>query len=206
MSKIINGLVRLLYPNESCPICEEDALGICLSCTGKLRILNEESRMENQRGISLLEYNEQGKLLLAAFKKKGSFYAGDAMVDILIAEKRDFIRQFDGISYAPSSRKTIQFLGFDPGKYLAEQVSGHMKIPYYNLFPPTKNIQKHFDTASRVENASQIAFRRGNFPKIQKKRILLLDDVYISGSTVRRCLSLLENRDMKGMYLTFFRE
>lgn len=205
MNKVIKHLLALLFPYDKCPICDDFTDGLCLSCKLKLNYLPEENIRENQKGFSLFEYNEEGKALLMAFKKRGSFYAGDDMVEFLISEKKEYIVSFDIITFAPSSKKSLRELGFDHGKYLADKVGKATGIPSLSLFEPSRIEQKKLDLESRKENAENISLRQCISVNLKGKRVLVVDDVFTTGSTVGKCVNLLENMGVHSCYVTFFK-
>lgn len=195
----------LFFPYDRCPICEEYTDGLCIPCRDNLSYLNEEKYMNQQKGQSIFEYNEAGKALLMAFKKRGSFYAGNDMVKLLVSDQRNFIGSFDLLTFAPSSKKSIKDLGFDHGRYLADQVSKETGILIKSLFLPSPVEQKKLDIESRKKNANNIQLNEKGLIGMEEKKVLILDDVYTTGSTVRRCMELLELKGIHAAYLTFFK-
>lgn len=205
MNKTARFFQHLFFPYEKCPICSEFTDGLCASCKKKLIFLQEESLLEEQKGISILAYNEEGKALLMAYKRHGSFYAGNDMVDLMLSNQKDFIKSFHLLTFAPSSFKSIQNLGFDHGKYLAERISKETGIPLRALYKPSKIEQKKLDMESRKENADQIRLIRYPVERLKGKRVLIVDDVFTTGSTMGRCVKLLENQGVQPYFMTVFK-
>jgi competence protein ComFC len=205
LNKVIEYLINLIYPYDKCPICEEYTDGLCLSCRKKLRFLSREEKMKSEKGASLLEYNDEGKALMMAFKKRGSFYAGNEIVQLLLSNDRELIHEFDVIAFAPSSRKSISHLGFDHGEYLAKRVGKATGIPVYAFFKPSSKEQKKLDKESRKDNAENIALTKVIPENLKGKKALIIDDVFTTGSTVEKCVSLLKDSGLQAYYLTFFK-
>ncbi len=205
MNRIGQFFRNLVFPYDKCPICDEFTDGLCTSCKKKLIFLQEESLLKKQKGMSIFAYNEEGKALLMAYKKRGSFYAGNDMANLMLSDQRVFIKSFHLITFAPSSFKSVQNLGFDHGEYMAERISKETGIPLRALFKPSKTEQKKLDMESRKENAEQIMLRHYSAERLKGKRVLVIDDVFTTGSTVGRCVKLLENQGVHSYYMTVFK-
>ncbi len=205
MNRIAQFFQNLLFPYDKCPICEEFTDGLCTSCKKKLVFLKEEGVLEMKKGMSILAYNEEGKTLLMAYKKQGSFYAGNDMVNLLLSDQRDFISSFQLITFAPSSYRSIQNLGFDHGAFMAERLSKETGVPWRALFRPSKTEQKKLDMESRKDNADQIKLRHDSVEHLKGKRVLIVDDVFTTGSTVGKCVRLLESQGIQPYFMTVFK-
>lgn len=205
MNRIVRFFQNLLFPYDKCPVCEEFTDGLCASCKKKLVFLKEEGLLEKKKGMSILEYNEEGKALLMAYKIQGSFYAGEDMVNLLLYAHRDFIGSFQLITFAPSSFRSTQNLGFDHGAFMAERLSKETGVPWKALFRPSKTEQKKLDMESRKENANHIKLRHDPLAHLKGKRVLIVDDVFTTGSTVGKCVKLLEDQGIQPYYITVFK-
>ncbi len=205
MSKIISKMQEFFYPVLKCPMCKEYSEGVCIECKDKL-IRFEEITLEHcDTGISLYTYNQAAKDLLSSYKKKKEFAAGEALASLiserLIAEK---IR-IDFITCAPSSKASLKALGFDHGAHLIKLISKNIGVPWVSLFNPTNMVQKGLDKEERLANAKGITFKRDVLKTCQGKKILLIDDVFTTGSTVNRCIALLSEQDVAVKFVTFAR-
>ncbi|WP_312651191.1 phosphoribosyltransferase family protein [Proteiniclasticum sp.] len=204
-SRLLNMFLKILYPEVTCPVCRGVHPGICTSCRDSLKIYDEGCLDHQNRGQSLFRHQEEAQALVANFKKKMIFSAGDAMADLLFERCGNELKGFDLITFAPSSDESRKRLGFDHGKYLACALSGKTGVPVVALFIAAGKEQKVLDREERKVNAKNIRLRKGNFSGLKGKRVVLIDDVYTTGSTVLQCLELLEELNMECRYLTFSR-
>lgn len=205
LSDLIQMFLELLYPVVKCPVCSCLHPGICIPCTDALKVYDEGGIFDQDMGVSLFCHQEQVKILIANFKKKMMFSSGATMVDLIFERYGNELMNFDFITFAPSSKKSRKKLGFDHGKYLASALSGKTGVQVMQLFTAAGSEQKVLDREERKDNARKIRLRKGKFNALRGKKILLIDDVYTTGSTVHRCRELLEELGMECRYLTFSR-
>ncbi len=97
------------------------------------------------------------------------------------------IHGMDGIVPVPVTRKTLKERGFNQTLLLSMRVSRHFKIPVHmdvlnkkRDTPP----QIGLGAKERINNLKNVFEVKG---RINKMRLLLLDDVMTTGATVREC-------------------
>lgn len=204
----MKGLSRiwdLLYPNLKCPVCQTFHEGLCIPCRASLRLVDQGTLSESEMGISLYRHQESAKVLVSNYKKKMIFSAGDFMAS-LISERLSAEKEcFDLITFAPSSMSSVKKLGFDHGAYLAKRIGNRLHIPVRALFRPSEKEQKVLERDERCENAKRISLLSENTGGLKGKRMVLVDDVYTTGSTVAACLALMRAQGAEGKYITFTR-
>lgn len=204
-NKLLKVFLNLLYPKVVCPICREIHEGICMDCRISLKSYDECGLHEEGRGVSMFHHKEQSKTLISNFKKKMMFSAGDVMAELIFERYGDELKNFDVITFAPSSKESRKKLGFDHGRYLACVLSQKTGVPVVPFFTASDKEQKLLDREERAENAKKIRLRKGKILAVKGKKAVLIDDVYTTGSTVHRCIELLEELGMECRYLTFSR-
>lgn len=198
----------LLFPKLKCPVCSEFSYGICRSCNLKFIKVDSESVNKESKGISLYKNEASALKLLNNFKIKASFNSLDEIVWRIISNSEDFIKQFDYIAYPPSRKSSVDNLGFDHSYELARSVSKKTSVPLIKaLFKRSKKDQRNFDKLERDERASKIKINsKIELKKYKKKNILIIDDIYITGSTIKRCIDILEEKEINAGYLTFVKD
>lgn len=210
-NKILKRGLRLLYPRR-CPICQEAVAGerlICPECEKKvlpigepkckkcgkpLELMEREFCRDCQRGDhdfdegrgiflydrvmrnSILRYKDRGQREYGEFYAKAiSFYCGD------------LIRFWDpqGVIPIPISMKKRRQRGFNQAEDLAVHLCGELNLDLYpDLLCKKKDTvaQKKLDAFQRRHNLQQIF--EGQEGDWGLGRILLVDDVYTTGSTM----------------------
>lgn len=205
LSKIISKMQEFFYPVLKCPMCKEYSEGVCIECKDKL-IRFEEITLEHcDTGISLYTYNQAAKDLLSSYKKKKEFAAGEALASLMIERLKFEKDTVDMITCAPSSKASLKALGFDHGAHLVNLISKELGVPWALLFTPSPIVQKGLDKEERLANALAISLKKEAIKICQGKRILIIDDVYTTGSTVNRCISLLRQQKVAVKFMTFAR-
>lgn len=205
LSKIISRVQEFFYPVLKCPICKEYSEGLCIGCKDELINFEETTLDHCDKGISLYTYNQAAKDLISSYKKKKEFAAGEAMASLIVERLKIEKDKIDLITCAPSSKASLKALGFDHGAHLISLISKDVGIPWTLLFSPSTMIQKGLDKEERLANALAIDFKRDILKTCQGKKILLIDDVYTTGSTVNRCISLLSEQEVAVKFMTFAR-
>ncbi len=205
MSKIISRIQDFFYPVLKCPICKEYSEGLCIGCKDELMSFEETTLDQCQEGISLYTYNQTAKDLISSYKKKKVFAGGEAMASLMVERLKVEKDKIDLITCAPSSKASLKALRFDHGAHLIKLISKEIGVPWSLLFSPSTTVQKGLDKEERQANALAIVFKKDIIKRYQGKRILLIDDVYTTGSTINRCMSLLKQQEVVVKFMTFAR-
>lgn len=109
---------------------------------------------------------------------------------------------WDAITFVPVSRVRAEERGFNQAERLAEGVSARTGIPVADLLRRTRHTGKQsFKTrGERMDNTKDlfqadfaaIAELRGHAPSSRPLRLLLIDDIYTTGSTIEACSAALQ--------------
>lgn len=99
---------------------------------------------------------------------------------------------FDWITDVPMSGKKRRERGFNQAAELARSISAHTGVPYRELLVKRMEtqVQHHLTAEERRANVLGAYDLRRNAP-VAGKKILLVDDVYTTGSTVTECAKIL---------------
>ena len=200
-------------------ICRECELGIsylsepcCLKC-GK-EIQDEEEELcndcrENSRkyikGFPAMEYKGPIVNSIARFKydnKKGygAYFAGE-----IIKRQGKYLSQIgiDAIIPVPIHKKKLKKRGYNQAKILADELGKLLGIIVDDeLIQRTVNTmpQKELDNLDREKNLRNAFISTGKIVKY--KCVLLVDDIYTTGSTVEACTKVLHSMGIKDVYYT----
>jgi competence protein ComFC len=91
--------------------------------------------------------------------------------------------------------------GFNQAAVLAEMLSAHMSIQMRPVLERIRftTTQTAFDRAERMENLRD-AFRLRKNGDVRELRVLLIDDVLTTGSTLSECARILKHAGARSVY------
>lgn len=226
-SKFVQWILQLLFPRR-CPVCDKivqpSGEKICVSCLKKLKLLTppwcmkcgkklyEEGELcadckrVNHRfvtGRALYEYGSVAPSVYRLKYGKRQEYAeffGEEIVKYL----GDFIAmvQPDGLIPVPLHRKRQIVRGYNQAKLLADSIGRSMNIPVYdNLVYRVKNTLplKKQNPKERQNNLKKAFIIRQNDVKLDT--IIVIDDIYTTGSTVDEVSDVLKKHGVKKIYV-----
>ncbi|MGB4588078.1 MAG: hypothetical protein WBI17_02440 [Clostridiaceae bacterium] len=207
MNKYLHILSDFFFPNLTCPVCKEYGEGLCVTCRKGFVRYDREALADQEKGLSVYRYQHEVISLIAAYKKKSQFIAVETMANLVLDLYLEDISRFDLVSFAPSSKLSIKKLGFDHGELLAKKIALGAKVKCRGLFHPPSKEQKVLDKEERIQNAKGISLKKIKNKKksVQGLKILIIDDVYTTGSTLSRCMELITLNGGESKYLTISR-
>ena len=207
LNKWLTILSNFFFPCLTCPVCKEYGEGLCLTCRKGFVRYDREALAEKEMGLSIYRYQNEVIAVISGYKKKSQFFAMETMVELVLDLYLEEIAKFDLISFAPSSKASIKKLGFDHGELLAKKIAKGAKLKCRGLFHPPPKEQKVLDKEERGLNAKGISFKeiKGKRNSLQGLKVLIIDDVYTTGSTLKRCMELIVLNGGEPKYLTISR-
>ena len=208
----------MLYPRR-CPVCHDIAVPggsrICNVCREKLKPItgprcfrcSKPLKREEQeyckdcrktrlfdQGIGIFPYGSvlQESLFKLKYGKRqeyGSFYGQIAAV-----YSREIIRNWgvEIIIPIPRHRKRMEKRGYNQAELIAEALGKTLCIPVDSRLMKRKvntRPQKELDYRERKQNMKNAFFLKG---ENRYRRILLVDDIYTTGSTIEAAAELLK--------------
>jgi ComF family protein len=102
----------------------------------------------------------------------------------------------------PLERKRMKWRGFNQSEEIAKELAGYLEIPLINdaLFKIKETLAQINLTGEEREENIKGVFSVKNIAKIVRKRILLVDDVYTTGSTMNECARVLKDAGAKEIW------
>ncbi|MBS4535791.1 ComF family protein [Clostridium sp. D2Q-14] len=203
---ILELLLELIYPEKNiCFICDEYYKGIenylCNECRNKLPFLDQ---IVEKDIICPLKYQGIVKELIFKYKYGRNPYLykifGEILVDSYYSSE---IKGIDIIVPIPLDRRKKASRGFNQSELLAKYISKKINIPI-----DIKNLIKIKSTRSQSELSKKE--RRQNIKGVFKvkdsknfinKNILLVDDIFTTGSTYNEASRVLKSVGCKNTYL-----
>ena len=215
--RIQEKILNQIYP-QTCGICGKiDAKSICSKCNlelkkqAEIRILQKEYIEEKsekekyfQELMYIFKYEGQIRELILDYKFNEKSYMYKTFVNFLLKNKKIFenIKKYDKIIPVPISKKRYKERGYNQSLLIAKEIS--MQISYEtnnniklelvnNCLIKTKNIieQSKLNKEDRQHNIQGV-YTLKNGSILTNKSILLLDDIYTTGSTVNECSRVLQ--------------
>lgn len=202
MQAILNQIINLIYP-QTCGICEKIAKEpICKKCRNKLEELaicniHNYSHQNFTRHLYLFAYKGIIREKIIEYKFSNKAYLNEMFVNFMIKNKKicGFLKKYDIMIPVPISKKRKQKRGYNQSQLIAKKLGKELK----NLKLVTNVLQKQKDilpqsTLSQEERKKNVknAYKIQNEQIIKNKTIILLDDVFTTGSTVEECSRMLK--------------
>lgn len=208
----INALLNFLYP-PFCVLCKVRLFSaermICEDCWQSLPRLSSQEHTHHaglagceasfDHILSVWQYSERIQQLIQEFKySKTKILArpiGVAMA-ACVFEHPEYLTA-DLIVPVPLHKTRFRERGFNQSSLLAEIVAQKLAIPVAaNVLTRIRNTrqQAQLNAAEREENV-QGAFALRNEEVLKDRTVILVDDVFTTGATLRLCAQCLKNGD-----------
>ena len=186
--------LSLVFPNI-CPFCGraiDPREYYCEACPELLpRIRAEQPPPDN---VSMLYaccwYSGIAREAVHMLKFGGLIYPADTF-GLMMSEMLRDVRA-DALVPVPSGLKTMEKRGFSPAEEIAKRVSMRLDIPIENALTADidKIEQKMLTRKSRKLNAKR-SFHLSKYADISGRRLLIIDDVSTTGSTLSALAGIL---------------
>lgn len=182
----------------------------CKRC-GKPLVVNEqeycydclEYEQKYDRGIGIFTYQDPMKQALMRLKFKGRKEYGEFLGRLMCIYGEEFIKQIrpQVILPVPVHRKKLRARGYNQAEVLARVISSGFSIPIRTDLVLRKKFtkaQKELNRKERKKNLEQ-AFCVKPEAGLYKK-VLLVDDIYTTGSTINAIAGKLKQEGVKEVY------
>lgn len=201
MSKAKDALLELLFPPK-CPFCRrllaegEDLL--CPECQRELpwtQGKQGERKVEFSAGcIAPLWFQDNCREAVHRFKFDGLSRYSLPFSTLMVQCARDRLSgEFDLVTWVPVSRRRRWARGYDQGELLARGVAQGLELPVTATLRKIRhNKQQSLLLGAAARRANVLgAYKMRDNASVQGKRVLLVDDVVTTGSTLGECARML---------------
>jgi len=208
-----NSLIKFIYHlfiPKLCAFCaktvnlDEDVCSACQKEIPNLRVdLATPILLSNRYNIHQKWYIDQ---VIAPFYFSDTvrqavhtlkFRTGTDSAKVLASYMADAYREAgcesDVICYAPQSKGRSRERGYNQAELLARALSILLELPCEELLIKTRETQAQSSTENATQRAENVknVYEVTDTAKCEEKRILLVDDVFTTGSTANECARML---------------
>jgi ComF family protein len=197
-----------------CPSCQLKLSFIkdpvCLKCGKELKDDENEYCYDCKKrehaytqGAAVFAYNDGIKQSIYRFKYKNRREYATFYAEEIYKSKKHLIRTWnpDVIIPVPLHRLKLRKRGYNQAQLIAEELGKLLKIPVDHTYLIRKNNTKPLkelsdtDRMKNLQNAFQIV-KNG----VDYRKIMLIDDIYTTGSTVDECARMLFEAGAQKVY------
>ena len=194
-----SSFVELLFPPK-CAFCGRVLISddtLCSKCVETLPFTLNGGRQEGEYYdfcVSPLYYKGAVRKSILRFKFKGASSYADVYGKILsdcIRENRDV--EYDVISWVPLSSNRKRSRGYDQAMLLALATALELNDVAIETLVKPHDVQAQSELSGRDERSANIsgAYEVVDQELIEGKRVLLIDDIVTTGSTLSECANML---------------
>ena len=207
---IVSKILNLIYP-QICGMCGKiNKNSLCKKCEIELKkqvenqIINNEEEIQDKYFNELMyifKYEGQIRKLILDYKFNEKSYLYLTFVNFLLKNKKIFenIKNYDTIIPVPISKKRKKTRGYNQSLLIARKIAELTNLELMNnCLVKIKNIieQSKLNKEDRIQNIQGV-YELKNKQLIENKNILLIDDIYTTGSTVNECSKILKQGNPK---------
>lgn len=199
-------LLELVYPNV-CGFCNKICKNeLCNRCKNKIKkyeinIITKPQNRYFEELISIFKYEGIIREKIIQYKFGDKAYMNNTFAKIILKNEKicGLLKKYDIIIPVPIHKKRKAQRGYNQTQLIANKISKCLNIKLCNnVLVKNKNTiaQSKLNKKKRVQNIKG-AFKILNSEKIKGKDILLLDDIYTTGSTANECSKILKKAGAK---------
>lgn len=201
-------VLNLIYP-PACGICGKlDGDFLCKKC---YKILESEAEFGIEKytdedkifdqHLYIFKYEGIIRKIILKYKFQDKAYLYKTFVNFLLKDEKFFqiLKSYDTIVPVPISKKREKERGYNQSLLLAKEIANNTGLNLINnCLYKTKNImeQSKLNKEKRIQNIKG-AYELKNRQKLEHKKVILLDDIYTTGSTVSECCRILRKAKLR---------
>jgi len=228
MDGIKRKLIGLLYPKRiKCCVCGSEAKeAVCSSCLSRLEYIEGRVCFKCGKGIddeydanicpdckkedknfdmafSCFEYKGMGKTIIHKLKYENCKDVAHTLSRLMYQKIAAEGISMDAVVPVPIHKSKEAIRGFNQAQLIAEEIAAASGIPLWNCITRTKVTTDQFklDKVNRNLNVHNAFCINVLYNNVKNENILLVDDVYTTGSTVDECSRILKQQGVQRIFV-----
>ena len=194
--KILNFILNIIFPIE-CFGCGESDVLFCEGCINKFG--NAKPANVDDRLLAGMNFDHSSPVvkLLEFMKYKFNQDCAKIMAQILYLRLKDelIVMREKGfiLTFTPLHKKRLHWRGFNHAELICRELSKLCEISVIPCFIKIKNTktQVGLHRAERLKNLENAFKISEEYQKTKPQKIIIFDDVYSTGSTLKECAKTL---------------
>ena len=194
-----------------CGICGKLGEGyLCKECEKSIKeyyieqkvfVKDIRSKYKMCKTMHLLKYEGLVRKLLIDYKFNDKSYLYKTFCEIIKNDKTtfDFIKSYDIIIPVPIHKKRMKTRGYNQSELIARELAkicGNKMYTDVLIKIKSNKAQSTLNKEERENNAKNV-YKLCKLEKINNKKVLILDDIYTTGATVKECALELSKATVK---------
>ena len=165
------------------------------------KIFDKEFNKYFDEHLYIFKYEGIVRKAILKYKFQEEAYLYKTFVNFLLKNKNFFekIKKYDTIIPVPISKKRFKLRGYNQSELIGKEIAKKLNINIETecLFK-MKNIteQSKLSKEEKLKNIQGV-YKLNNNEKQKDRKILLVDDIYTTGSTVNECCKILKEANPK---------
>lgn len=189
----INSALDYVFP-PICGMCGEiNENYICNNCYENIKkikkcVINEYNNRNFSKHLYIFRYEGiiRNKIIEYKFEDKGYLYK--MFAKIILSDKKtcNFIKKYDVIIPVPISKKRKKKRGYNQSELVANELAQKLNQDIWTdiiIKKKDNKPQSELNKLERIKNVEDI-YEINKPIEVKNKKVLLLDDIYTTGSTV----------------------
>lgn len=200
---IFEKVLNLFFPIK-CGVCGKIGLPICKECEERLKPY--EINLVQKDKFFIYKYQDIIRNLLLNYKFNDASYLANSFAYLIKNNKKIYsiLKNYDIIIPVPLHKKRMNERGYNQTELIAKKLGIPVET---NCLIKAKNIKpQSTKTAKERQVDIKNVFAIQNVEKIKNKKLLLLDDIYTTGSTANECIKTLSKATNKIGFLAIARD
>jgi len=196
-------LHSLPFITRACTKCgsalSENNTGVCANC--------KSNNFDFDKAKSVFEYRDEVVALVHKYKYSSMKFLAEAMSGFMCDILSTWDIEPDIITSVPLHKNREKDRRYNQSKLLAINIADKFKLPYVDLCEkivdnPSQTTLDVMDRKNNVKDAYKVLLDRKE--NIKNKTILVIDDIYTTGSTSSEIARILKNVKADKVYILTF--